>query len=321
MNLPDYTARQISQWLYQKKVTHINDMTNLSKATRLALHSKYTIKLNAPVKIQVSSDGTKKYLFPASHDKYIETVFIPESKRNTLCVSSQIGCKMGCVFCMTGKQGFHGNLTSGEILNQLVSLPGDEKITNIVFMGMGEPMDNVHNLINALEILTADWGFGLSPSRITVSTICILPGMKEFINNSKCHLAISLNSPFHEERFRLMPVEKKYAIRDILMYLKNQSLERQRRVSFEYILFRGVNDSPSHIKELARLLNGFRCRVNLIRYHPVPGVQLESPDEETIIRFKDRLNEKGLLTTIRASRGQDIMAACGMLSTLNSSSY
>lgn len=314
-NLPSYTALQISQWLYQKKVHSFAEMTNLSKSTRETLDRKYSLDVKLPVHQQISADGTKKYLFPVYQNKYIETVFIPETNRNTLCISTQIGCKMNCMFCMTGKQGFHGNLSSGEIVNQLVSVPEANKITNLVFMGMGEPMDNVENVVKALEILSDPTCFGMSPSRITVSTIGLLPGLQKFFNTSRCHLAVSLNSPFPDEREKLMPVEKAYPIHSVVTFLKKQVPERQRRISFEYIMFRGLNDTPRHVKELTILLNKLRCRINLIRYHPIPGVSLEPSDENTILWFKNKLNEKGLLTTIRASRGQDIMAACGLLST------
>ncbi|MBN2480345.1 MAG: 23S rRNA (adenine(2503)-C(2))-methyltransferase RlmN [Bacteroidales bacterium] len=314
-HLPSYTALQISRWLYQKKIHSFSGMTNLSKAARKALNEKYSIHVSPPVQEQLSKDGTRKYLFRVQLNRYIETVFIPEKNRNTLCASTQVGCKMGCVFCMTGKQGFQGNLSSGEILNQIISVPEAGSITNIVFMGMGEPMDNIENVLKALEILTSPWGFAMSPSRITVSTIGLMPGMHEFILKTRCHLAISLNSPFQEERQKLMPAEKAYPAVAIVKFLKEQSIERQRRISFEYIMFRGLNDTPRHVKGLTRLLNGLRCRINLIRFHPVPGIPLQTSDETTIQWFREKLNEKGLLTTIRASRGQDIMAACGMLST------
>lgn len=313
--LPTYTAMQISHWLYQKQVSSFSAMTNLPKTARETLGNKYVIGKTPPVREQLSKDGTKKYLFPVHHNQYIETVYIPEKNRKTLCMSTQIGCKMGCIFCMTGKQGFLGDLSSGEIINQIVSVPEAGTITNLVFMGMGEPMDNINNVLKALEILTAPSGFGMSPSRITVSTIGLIPGMQEFISASRCHLAISLNSPFEEERIGLMPVEKAYPIRDVISFLRQQSIERQRRVSFEYIMFRNLNDTARHVNGISRLLNGIRCRINLIRYHTLPGVKLEPSDESTIEWFRNRLNKKGILTTVRESRGQDIMAACGLLST------
>jgi len=314
-SLPGYTAGQITDWLYKKGVTGIDGMTNLTKKARQMLDSEFYVGRQAPSRFQQSIDGTRKYLFKVKLDKYIESVFIPETNRSTLCLSSQVGCKMGCVFCMTGKQGFLGNLSSGEILNQVMSLPEKDELTNYVFMGMGEPLANTENLLKSLEILTSIYGLGISPSRITVSTIGIIPGLEQIIEQSRCHLAVSLHTPFDEERQQMMPVQKVFPIHRIVELLKNKAHDRQRRISFEYIMFKGINDTAKHINGLTRLLNGLRCRINLIRYHPIPDVPFESSDDETIEWFRTRLNEKGILTTIRASRGKDIFAACGMLST------
>lgn len=314
-DMPGYTAQQLTEWLYRKKVTSFAEMTNLPKTLREKLNEQYYIGLNRPVKEQISIDGTKKYLYQVRENKYVESVFIPEDDRSTICLSSQIGCKMGCTFCMTGKQGFLGNLSAGEILNQIMSLPERDLLTNYVFMGMGEPLANTENLMKSLDIMTSTYGFAISPSRITVSTIGIIPGLEQIIDNSRCHLAVSLHTPFDDERQQMMPVEKIFPIKRVIELLKKKSYDRQRRISFEYIMFKGLNDTARHINGLTRLLNGLRCRVNLIRYHPIPDVSFESSDEDTIKWFKSRLNEKGLLTTIRASRGKDIFAACGMLST------
>lgn len=316
LELPGYAAKQLSHWLYGNKVTSFAGMTNLSLQSRDKLSDHFILELTPPVHVSQSEDGTKKYLFRVQEDRYIEAVYIPDGERKTLCVSTQVGCKMGCVFCMTGKQGFHGDLGPADILNQVTSVPEAGALTNLVFMGMGEPMDNVENLLKTLEILTSSYGYAMSPSRITVSTIGVLPGMKAFLENSRCHLAVSLNSPFGEERQELMPVEKKYPVSSVVEFLKSQPADRQRRISFEYIMFRGINDTARHINGLTRLLNGLKCRINLIRYHELPDVHLKTSDEETILWFKNKLNEKGILTTVRASRGQDIMAACGLLSTL-----
>jgi 23S rRNA (adenine2503-C2)-methyltransferase len=313
--LPGYAAGQLTEWLYKRKTTSFHDMSNLPKETRKLLAENFEIGLNAPVRVQESADGTRKYLFEVKSGKHVEAVYIPESDRSTLCISSQVGCKMGCVFCMTGKQGFHGNLSSGEILNQILSLPEQEKLTNYVFMGMGEPLANTENVLKCIEVMTSSYGLGISPSRITVSTIGIIPGLEKIMNQSRCHLAISLHSPFDKERASLMPVEKIFPVKRVVDFLKMNAQDRQRRISFEYIMFKGINDTARHINGLTRLLNGIRCRINLIRFHPIPGVSFESSEEDTILWFKNRLNEKGLLTTIRASRGQDIFAACGMLST------
>ncbi len=315
LGLPSFTGRQLAEWLYKKEVSSFEEMTNLSLKARALLKENYETGIISPTDVQVSVDGTKKYLFPALEGKFIETAYIPDGKRHTVCVSSQVGCKMGCLFCMTGKQGFQGNLSSGEILNQYRSIPEWRSITNLVYMGMGEPLDNLEEVLKSLEVLTSDWGFALSPRRITVSTIGITPAMLEFLNRSNAHLAVSLHTPFEEERRKLMPVQQVYPLKEVLKEIKSWDFGRQRRVSFEYILFKNFNDSASHVNELSRILQGIRCRINLIRFHPIPDTPLESPDDKTINAFKDKLSAKGITTTIRASRGQDIWAACGLLST------
>ena len=312
---PLFTTSQITDWLYKKKVTSIDAMSNLPKKIREQLKENFDLGVTKPVRVQVSTDGTKKYLFSTLPGKFIETAMIPEENRTTVCVSSQVGCKMGCLFCMTAKQGFQGQLNAGEILNQLVSIEESEAITNIVYMGMGEPFDNLEEVLKSIDILTAEWGFAMSPRRITVSTIGIIPGMVTFLEKTRAHLAVSLHTPFDDERQKLMPVQIAYPIRDVISVIKSWDFERQRRISFEYIMFDGLNDSPKHVKELTRLLNGIKCRINLIRFHPVPGTPLKSSSDEKIQIFKDLLNQKGILTTVRASRGQDIYAACGLLST------
>jgi len=290
-------------------------MTDLSKETRKLLAEKYYLGLNGFSKVMESSDGTKKYLFPTIRGKFVEAAYIPESKRKTLCLSTQVGCKMACLFCMTGKQGFQGNLTAGEIINQMWSIPEKDHVTNLVYMGMGEPFDNLDEVMKSLEILTSEYGFGMSPRRITVSTIGIIPAMREFMTKSQCHLAVSLHSPFEHERRHLMPVDNVYPLSQVIEELGSYNIGKQRRISFEYILFKGMNDTPRHVRELARILSGLRCRINLIRFHSVPGVPLESSDNITMEQFKEALNKKGIFTTIRQSRGEDIYAACGMLST------
>jgi 23S rRNA (adenine2503-C2)-methyltransferase len=315
IGLPKFTGKQLAEWLYQKDIGSIDEMTNLSKKNRELLSSKYDFGLVAPTKVQESTDGTRKYLFPTVNGKFIETAMIPDEDRKTVCVSSQVGCKMGCLFCMTGKQGFQGQLTAGEIINQIRSIPEWHEVTNIVYMGMGEPFDNLEQVLKSLEILTAEWGFAMSPRRITVSTIGIVPGMVTFLNQSEAHLAVSMHTPFDAERQRLMPVQVAYPLAEVIHEIKSWDFGRQRRVSFEYIVFKGLNDSPRHVQELCKILNGIRCRINLIRFHSIPGTPLEGTDENTLQKFKDQLNDKGILTTIRASRGQDIYAACGLLST------
>jgi 23S rRNA (adenine2503-C2)-methyltransferase len=315
LGLPKFTANQITDWIYKKRVKEIGEMSNLSKKARELLSREYNIGYREYTNVQTSSDGTKKYLFPSGMSNYIEAAYIPEEKRNTLCISSQAGCKMGCLFCMTGKQGFQANLTPAEIINQLWNLPEADEVSNLVFMGMGEPFDNMDMLMRSLEILTAAWGMDISAKRITVSTIGIIPAMSRFIEESECHLAVSLHSPFEDERKKIMPIENVYHLPDILNLLKSYDLPRQRRISFEYIMFRDFNDTRRHVNELVRLMHGLKARINLIRFHPVPGTPLEGSDDRTINEFKDALNAKGVTTTIRASRGLDIAAACGLLST------
>lgn len=313
-NLPKFTAKQLVDWLYRKRVTTFDEMTNLSKQTRQLLAENYETGYRAFADVQESKDGTKKYLFPAENG-FVETAYIPEKERATLCVSCQVGCKMNCLFCQTGKQGFQGNLSAGDIINQILNLPEYETLSNFVFMGMGEPMDNYDNIMRVLEIMTSDWGLAMSPTRITVSTAGVIPNMKRFINESKCNLAVSLHSPFHDERAQIMPVEKTYPINEVIHAIRQHDWSGQRRVSFEYIVFKGLNDTQKHINELARQLGSLRCRVNLIRFHAIPGIDLQSPSMDDMVRFRDKLNDKGIIATIRASRGQDIDAACGLLST------
>ncbi len=316
VGMPGFSARQIADWLYKKEIFSVDEMTNLSKKMRDLLSNDYEIGLSAPVNVVQSIDGTKKYLYNVLFDKYIETAYIPDEDRATICMSSQVGCKMGCIFCMTGRQGFQGNLSSNEILNQFRSLPEFGRLTNMVFMGMGEPLDNITEVLKSLEILTSEWGYGWSPTRITVSTVGLKNSIKEFLEKSRCHLAISLHSPFDEERRNLMPIQSTNSVKDVLDIIRDFDFNRQRRVSFEYILFKGINDTPLHIKELARILNGIKCRINIIRFHHIPGSEFQSPDMAETVKFKEALNSKGILTTIRASRGEEIGAACGLLSTL-----
>jgi 23S rRNA (adenine2503-C2)-methyltransferase len=313
--LPKFAPKQIADWLYHKEISTIDGMTNLSIKARELLNEHYAFGLVDPVETKVGADGTKKYLFPAENGKFIETAMIPFKDRKTVCVSSQVGCKMGCLFCMTGRQGFQGQLSAGEIVNQVRNIPERNEITNIVYMGMGEPFDNLDEVFKSIEILTSEWGFAMSPRRITVSSIGIAPGLVRFLNECEAHLAISLHTPFHEERQQLMPAQAAYPLEQIVDEIRKWDFGGQRRVSFEYIVFGGLNDTPRHAKELARLLSGIKCRINLIRFHPIPGTPLKGTDENTLQRFKDALNNKGILTTIRASRGLDIDAACGLLST------
>ena len=314
VGLPKYAAKQMADWLYKKKVSSVSEMTNIALAKRHLLDERFEVGASAPGHSMRSVDGTVKYLFAVNEGYFVESVYIPASDRATLCVSSQVGCKMGCLFCMTGRQGFTANLTSNEILNQIQSIPESSSLTNLVFMGMGEPLDNTKELFKALEIITASYGYAWSPKRVTVSTIGIGKGLARFLEESDCHLAVSLHSPF-EERLSLMPIEKVYPLYDILSLIKKYDFTHQRRVSFEYIVFKDLNDSLKHADALAKLLSDIPCRINLIRFHNIPGAEFNSPDAKKMEDFRGRLNAKGLICTIRVSRGEDIFAACGMLST------
>ena len=319
--LPAFAGKQMAQWLYVKRVKSIEEMTNLSKQGREALAAQYEVGLVKPIDVQVSKDGTKKYLFPvrcpvgAGHDEEscIEAVMIPDDDRKTLCVSSQAGCKMGCKFCMTGRQGFHGNLDAADILSQYFAVDEAGELTNTVFMGMGEPLDNWDNVKRVIEVLTSDWGLAWSPKRITLSTIGVLPKLKLFLDECKCHLAVSLHNPFPEERAEMMPVQKAWSETEIVRLLKQYDFTGQRRVSFEYTIFQGWNDTPRHADELVKLLRHLECRVNLIRFHRIPDFPYGPAEREQMEAFRDRLSEGGITATIRASRGEDIFAACGLL--------
>ena len=344
LGFPRFTAKQLCDWLYKKRVDSIDAMTNLSLAQRARLNEIAYIGRETPVRCQVSKDGTKKYLIPVQSaecgvQSYVETVYIPEANnselrspnseltRATLCVSCQVGCKMGCRFCVTGQQGFHGNLSAGDILNQLFSIPefknsppsqgevpeGGRGITNVVFMGMGEPMDNLDAVLAATQVLTSDWGLGWSPKRITVSTVGIIPGLKRFLDESQCHLAVSLHNPVAQERLQMMPVQKAFPLNEVLKLLRQYDWSGQRRLSFEYTMFRGLNDDLAHAAKLVDALKGLDCRVNLIRFHESPEAPFKTSMPTTIKAFQDYLNRNGVICTLRASRGQDIDAACGLL--------
>jgi 23S rRNA (adenine2503-C2)-methyltransferase len=314
--MPEYTARQIASWLYAKKVTCIDEMTDLSLNYRALLKEKYEVGKSNPAESVCSSDGTVKYLYETGNHFFVESVYIPDHERATLCVSSQVGCRMNCKFCMTGRQGFSANLSANEILNQIHSLPERNKLTNIVLMGMGEPLDNLDEVLKVLEILTSSYGYGWSSRRITLSTVGLRNELKRLIEESDCHLAISLHSPLPLQRVGFIPAERAYSITEIIELLREYDFKGQRRLSFEYILFKGLNDSLVYAKELVKLLRGLDCRVNLIRFHSTPAViGFEESDSETMLNFRDYLTSHGVFSMIRASRGEDVFAACGMLST------
>ena len=310
--LPAFAGKQMAQWLYGKRVRSVEEMTNLSKAGREALARDWEVGYAAPVECQESSDGTKKYLFEAQ-GFFIEAVMIPDQERKTLCVSSQAGCKMGCKFCMTGRQGFHGNLSAADILNQFFAIEEAGELSNAVFMGMGEPLDNWEEVKRVLEVLTSPWGLAWSPKRITLSTIGVLPNLRKFLDESHCHLAVSLHNPFPEERLEMMPVQKAWPLEDVVNLIRQYDFTGQRRVSFEYTVFAGWNDTKRHADALLRLLQGLECRVNLIRFHQIPDFPFVPAPLPQMEAFRDRLSRGGITATIRASRGEDIFAACGLL--------
>ena len=315
VGMPMFAAKQMADWLYVKQVSSIDQMTNISLKLRERLSENYEIGLFAPQHKVASSDGTVKYLFPVQGGHFVEAVYIPDDDRATLCISSQVGCKMGCVFCMTGRQHYTASLTAGEIINQIISLPEKQNLTNVVFMGMGEPLDNLKNVLAVQEILTAPWGFGWSPKRITISTVGLRRELKQLIENCDCHIAVSLHASTPEKRRELIPAEKAFSMTEMLEVLRRYDFSHQRRLSFEYTMFDGVNDSIEDARLLVKALNGLSCRVNLIRFHAIPDSPLRPVPEDRMIDFRDWLTVHGVFASIRASRGEDIWAACGMLST------
>ena len=319
IGMPAFTAKQIADWIYCKRVSDISEMTNISLKNRETLAQHFETGFAPPVEAMRSVDGTIKYLYRVNGDKFVEAVYIPDGDRATLCVSSQVGCKMGCLFCMTGKQRYTANLTASEILNQIFALPEFERLTNIVFMGMGEPCDNLTNLLQTIEVLTAPYATAWSPHRLTVSTVGIRRGLKQLLDGGDYHIAVSLHHPDPSRRSELMPAERGYSITEVVELLKRYDFSHQRRLTFEYIVFKGVNDSNTDARKLLKLLEGLDCRINLIRYHAIPDVPLDGVDGESMTRLRDYLTANGIFTTIRASRGEDIFAACGMLSTVKQS--
>ena len=311
--MPKFAAKQIADWLYVKRVTDIDSMTNLSKVARERLKAEFTVGREEPLATYRSKDGTAKYIFSGVPGRNIEAVMIPDKERATLCVSCQAGCRMNCAFCMTGRNGFDGNLTAAQIMNQILSVDESERLTNIVFMGMGEPTDNLDAVMSVVEILTAPWGMAWSPKRITVSTIGNIAGLKRLLDETKVHIAISVHTPFAEERQEIMPVEKAWSVADVMNLLRRYDFTGQRRLSVEYTMWAGKNDDMRHARALARLLRDTHARVNLIRFHKSPGFDGNTTSEKVMTEFRDTLNSLGITATIRASRGEDIMAACGML--------
>ncbi|MBR1387513.1 MAG: 23S rRNA (adenine(2503)-C(2))-methyltransferase RlmN [Alloprevotella sp.] len=325
LGMPKFVGKQLHNWIYQHRVVSFSEMKNISEANRRKLDEVAIVGLHAPEVSQRSKDGTVKYLYRTLRGNYVETVYIPTSERATLCVSCQVGCKMNCQFCMTGRQTWNESLTTADILNQIFALPEYDNLSNLVFMGQGEPFDNTDHILKSLHILTDPKEMAWSPKRITVSTVGILPGLQRFLNESRCHLAISLHNPFPDERKDIMPIEKAYSITQVISLLHqydfclktphSEEATKQRRLSFEYIMFRDQNDSLQHANAIVELVKGLDCRVNLIRFHEIPDSPFHGTDLTKMEHFRDYLTHHGVFTTIRASRGEDILAACGMLST------
>ena len=312
IGMPSFAARQMAEWLYGKKVASIDEMTNISAKNRRLLNERYTVGCAAPVDGQRSADGTVKYLYRTAAGGYVETVYIPDGDRATLCVSSQVGCRMNCRFCMTGKQGFSGQLTAADILNQLYSLPERETLTNVVFMGQGEPLLNLDNVLKALEIFNDD--FQIGARRITISTSGIIPGIKKLAElDLQSTLAISLHAPTHKLRAELMPIENKYPLDELKKALLEYIEKTGRRITIEYILIHGFNDTPAAAKELAYFLKDIKCNINLIPYNSVIENDYKKPSGNDIMKFKYLLEHSGKKVTVRLERGADIDAACGQL--------
>lgn len=321
LGMPRFVGRQICQWLYHKGARSLDEMVNLSKKNKALLNERYCTGRTAPSASQNSVDGTVKYLFPVAGGRYVESVYIPDKERATLCVSSQSGCKMNCYFCATGKMGFKSQLTSAEIINQILSVPpvgpdGEPEmnpLTNVVFMGMGEPLDNFGAVKRVIDILTSSWGLAWSPKRITVSTVGKMPELKDLLENTQVHVALSVHTADSRERAAMMPAQKAFPLQNVMQLLAGYDFSHQRRLSLEYIMWKGVNDDIAHANQLIRLIGNLDCRVNLIRYHVIEGIDLRPCTEERMEMFRNVLNQHGITATIRTSRGEDIMAACGML--------
>jgi 23S rRNA (adenine2503-C2)-methyltransferase len=315
---PAYRARQVWQWLFQKRASSFAEMTNLPAPFRARLDEDFAVSRPEVSRRAESSDGTVKFLFSLADGKTIESVLIPETKRLTLCISTQAGCAFGCAFCATALLGLKRNLSSAEIVDQVLeasrTLPPDKRITNIVLMGMGEPLANYAQTVKALDIMTdTNWGIGISPRRITLSTVGLVPQIRKLMEETKVNLAISLHAPTDELRARLMPVNRKYGLKELMDCCRALPIPRRKRITFEYVLLRGVNDSVECARALGELLSGIRCKVNVIPFNPHPGSIFQRPADESTAAFQETLYERGVQVNVRKPRGDDIAAACGQL--------
>jgi 23S rRNA (adenine2503-C2)-methyltransferase len=318
IGLKKFAVDQLFQWLYEKNARDINTWTNISKTNRERLAKKYDTSLNRTIDIKEDQEGTKKFLFELADKHRIESVLIKEKDHYTFCISTQVGCPLNCQFCATGKMGFKRNLDPGEILSQVLSLknqlhPYKGKL-NLVFMGMGEPLLNYENLKQALEIITSEQGIGISPRNITVSTAGILKQIRQFETDFPgVKISFSLNAPNASLRETLMPISKKEKLAEILDYFRTAARDRKHRITFEYVLLKGVNDSLEGAREMVNLLRGIPCKINLIPYNPIEGIDFETPAPDRVEAFSDHLHSAGYTVVVRWSKGRDIKSACGQL--------
>jgi 23S rRNA (adenine2503-C2)-methyltransferase len=308
-------AVSIANSIYKRAVSDIYQIEKIPLRLKTELFNIASTGIILPLECEVSADKSVKYLFRTESGNEFETVYIPDKRRNTVCVSTQSGCRMGCSFCVTGRYGFRGNLTAGEIVNQIVSLPYADKVTHVVFMGMGEPMDNLENVLKACNIITAEWGLAVSSRNVTVSTVGVMPGVDQFLQKTNCNLTLSLYSPFSDERKKMIPMENRYPVQQIIEIMKKFPLKKRRRLSIAYIMIKDLNDTESHLNGLIYLLKGSQIRVNLLPYHQwISDKNCPSP-LEWMQFFKHRLIISGISASIRKSRGVDISAACGLLAS------
>ena len=318
LNQPAYRARQIWQWLFQKRIATFAEMTNLSNALRERLDEKFSISRLQILRKAESRDGTVKFLFGLSDGQSIESVLIPERKRLTLCISTQAGCGFGCAFCATAVMGLKRSLKASEILDQILeaskTLSDGQRITHVVLMGMGEPLANYAQTLRALDVMTdTSWGIGISPRRITLSTVGLIPQIQRLMEETRVNLAVSLHAPTDEIRSRLMPVNRKYSLEQLMDCCRSLPIPRRKRITFEYVLLSGVNDTEQHARQLGELLRGIRCKVNVIPFNPHPGSEFQRPPVEQIALFEKVLHDRGVQINVRRPRGDDIQAACGQL--------
>ena len=314
---PPYRAAQIFQWLYQKGVSSFEEMSNIRRSLREKLSLEFRISSLPVRRIQHGKDATRKYLLLLEDGEAIETVLIPDKNRKTLCLSTQVGCGLGCRFCATATMGLKRNLKSSEILNQVLSVRADveqgSRISNVVLMGMGEPLANYSETLKALDVLTQEAGFAFSPRKITLSTVGLVPRIEQLLRDSKVNLAVSLHATTDELRSRLMPVNRKFPLSELIRCCSRLPLGKRRRITFEYLVLKGLNHSPEDAKRLVGLLRGIPAKVNLIPFNPFYGAPYQRPSDEEVKEFKERLLRYGLQANVRVSRGQEIDGACGQL--------